>query len=108
MTRRFCHGVFADGGMARSRNSRRILKRHAMSIVTPYLQKVGGLGEARRIAEFAKSYYVTVAPKNIFCALGTIASVHFCASFPNPLALEFRASDVPFWDDLVDGIHCHT
>jgi L-alanine-DL-glutamate epimerase-like enolase superfamily enzyme len=83
---------------------RRILERQALSIVSPDLQKVGGLGEARRIAEFADSYYVAVAPHNISSPLGTIASVHSCASMPNFLALEFHASDVPFWDKLVDGI----
>jgi len=83
---------------------RRILENQALSIVAPDLQKVGGLGEARRIAEFADSYYVAVAPHNISSPLGTIASAHFCASIPNFLALEFHASDVPFWDELVDGI----
>jgi L-alanine-DL-glutamate epimerase-like enolase superfamily enzyme len=35
--------------------------------------------------------------------VGTLASAHFCAAIPNFLVLEFHASDVPFWDDLVDG-----
>lgn len=83
---------------------RRILENQALSIVAPDLQKVGGLGEARRIAEFADSYYVAVAPHNISSPLGTIASAHFCASIPNFLALEFHATDVPFWDELLDGI----
>jgi L-alanine-DL-glutamate epimerase-like enolase superfamily enzyme len=30
-----------------------------------------------------------------------MASAHFCASIPNFLALEYHASEVPFWDDLV-------
>jgi L-alanine-DL-glutamate epimerase-like enolase superfamily enzyme len=30
-----------------------------------------------------------------------LAAVHFCAAIPNFLALEFHASDVPFWNDLV-------
>ncbi len=83
---------------------RRILEHQALSIIYPDLQKAGGLGEARRIAEFAESYYIAVAPHNISSPLGTIASVHFCASIANFLALEFHASDVPFWDDLLDGI----
>jgi L-alanine-DL-glutamate epimerase-like enolase superfamily enzyme len=83
---------------------RRILEQQALSIISPDIQKVGGLNEARRIAEFADSYYVAVAPHNVSSSLGTIASTHFCASIPNFLVLEFHASDVPFWDDLVDGI----
>lgn len=83
---------------------RDILAQQALSIVSPDLQKVGGLWEARRIAEFADSSYVAVAPHNISSPVGTLASAHFCASIPNFLALEFHASDVPFWDDLVEGI----
>jgi L-alanine-DL-glutamate epimerase-like enolase superfamily enzyme len=36
--------------------------------------------------------------------VGTLASAHFCASIPNFLALEFHASEVPFWNDLVEGM----
>jgi L-alanine-DL-glutamate epimerase-like enolase superfamily enzyme len=45
-----------------------------------------------------------VAPHNISSPLGTLAAAHFCASVPNFLALEFHASEVPFWDDLVVGL----
>ncbi len=83
---------------------RDILEQQALSVVAPDLQKVGGLSEARRIAEFAESYCVSVAPHNISSPLGTIAAVHFCAAIPNFLALEFHASDVPFWNDLIDSI----
>jgi L-alanine-DL-glutamate epimerase-like enolase superfamily enzyme len=44
-----------------------------------------------------------VAPHNIGSPIGTLAAAHFCAAIPNFLALEFHASDVPFWDDLVVG-----
>jgi L-alanine-DL-glutamate epimerase-like enolase superfamily enzyme len=82
---------------------RYLLERQALSIVSPDLQKVGGLAEARRIAEFADSCNIAVAPHNISSPVGTLASAHFCAAIPNFLALEFHASEVPFWDDLVDG-----
>jgi L-alanine-DL-glutamate epimerase-like enolase superfamily enzyme len=80
-----------------------LLEQHSLSIVTPDLQKLGGLNEARRIAEYADSQNIVVAPHNISSPIGTMASVHFCASTPNFLSLEFHASDVPFWDDLVEG-----
>ncbi|HEY2473064.1 MAG TPA: mandelate racemase/muconate lactonizing enzyme family protein [Terracidiphilus sp.] len=82
---------------------RPLLERQALSVVCPDLQKAGGLGEARRIAEFADSYNIPVAPHNISSPIGTIASVHFCAATPNFLALEYHAGDVPFWDDLLAG-----
>jgi L-alanine-DL-glutamate epimerase-like enolase superfamily enzyme len=82
---------------------RRLIEQQCLSVVSPDLQKVGGLGEARRIAEFADSYGVAVAPHNISSPIGTMAAVHFCAAQPNFLALEYHASDVPFWDDLAEG-----
>ena len=81
-----------------------IIAQHALSFVTPDLQKVGGLSVAQNIAQFADGHSIPVAPHNISSPVGTLAAVHFCASIPNFLALEFHASDVPFWNDLVDGL----
>ena len=82
---------------------RDIIEQHAISIVTPDLQKVGSMQAARRIAELADSETLPVAPHNISSPIGTMASAHFCAAIPNFLALEFHAGDVPFWNDLVEG-----
>ncbi len=81
-----------------------IIASHALSIVTPDLQKVGGLAVAQTIAQFADAHTMPVAPHNISSPVGTLAVAHFCAAIPNFLALEFHASDVPFWNDLVEGL----
>jgi gluconate/galactonate dehydratase len=83
---------------------REILQTHTVGIVTPDLQKVGGLAVAGQIAHFADGQTIPVAPHNISSPVGTLTSAHFCAAIPNFLVLEFHASDVPFWNDLVDGI----
>ena len=83
---------------------REILQTHAVGIATPDLQKVGGLAIAAQIAQFADAQTIPVAPHNISSPVGTLASAHFCAAIPNFLVLEFHASDVPFWNELVDGI----
>jgi L-alanine-DL-glutamate epimerase-like enolase superfamily enzyme len=83
---------------------REMLQTHAVAIATPDLQKVGGLGVAGEIARFADHQTIPLAPHNISSPVGTLASAHFCAAIPNFLVLEFHASDVPFWNDLVDGI----
>jgi L-alanine-DL-glutamate epimerase-like enolase superfamily enzyme len=83
---------------------RSVIEKQALSIITPDLQKLGGLREAMRIAEFAESYSVPIAPHNISGPIGTLATAHFCAAIPNFLVMEFHASDVPFWNDLIDGI----
>jgi L-alanine-DL-glutamate epimerase-like enolase superfamily enzyme len=82
---------------------REMLQAHAVGIATPDLQKVGGLRVASEIARFADNQTIALAPHNISSPVGTLASAHFCAAIPNFLVLEFHASDVPFWDDLVDG-----
>ena len=81
-----------------------IIAAHALSIVTPDLQKVGGLAVAETIAQFADVHAMPVAPHNISSPVGTLAAAHFCAAIPNFLALEFHASDVPFWNDLIEGL----
>lgn len=81
-----------------------LIAQQALSIVTPDLQKVGGLGVAQTIAHFADAHGMPIAPHNISSPIGTLAAAHFCASIPNFLALEFHASDVPFWNDLVEGL----
>jgi L-alanine-DL-glutamate epimerase-like enolase superfamily enzyme len=81
-----------------------IIAQHALSVVTPDLQKVGGLSIAQSIARFADMHSMPVAPHNISSPVGTLATAHFCAAIPNFLALEFHASDVPFWNELVEGL----
>jgi len=81
-----------------------IIAQHALSVVTPDLQKVGGLSIAQTIAQFADVHTMPIAPHNISSPVGTLASAHFCAAIPNFLALEFHASEVPFWNDLVEGM----
>lgn len=82
---------------------REILQTHAVGIATPDLQKVGGLAIACQIAQFADTQTIPIAPHNISSPIGTLLSAHFCAAIPNFLVLEFHASDVPFWNDLVEG-----
>jgi gluconate/galactonate dehydratase len=81
-----------------------MMERGAVDIVAPDIQKVGGLSETRRIAAFADARSLPVAPHNIAGPIGTMASAHVCASIPNFLALEWHASSVPFFDDLVVGV----
>ena len=80
-----------------------VIASHCLSIVTPDLQKVGGLAVAQTIAQFADAHTMPIAPHNISSPVGTLAAAHFCAAIPNFLALEFHASDVTFWNDLVEG-----
>jgi gluconate/galactonate dehydratase len=82
---------------------RELLESGAAHVISPDLQKCGGLLEGKRIAELADLYHIPVAPHNISSPLGTIAAAHVCAAIPNFLALEFHAHDVPFWQELAAG-----
>jgi gluconate/galactonate dehydratase len=82
---------------------RDLLESSAVDIITPDFQKIGGLLEARRIADMAEVHYLQLAPHNISGPIGTMASAHLSASIPNFLVLEWHAACVPFFDDLVKG-----
>src|SRR3954453_2086187 len=73
----------------------------AISIAAPDVQKTGGLLEARRIADFADTHYISVAPHCIASPIGTIAAAHVATAIPNFLCLEWHGMSVPFWEDLV-------
>jgi len=75
----------------------------ALDIVLPDIQKCGGLGEGKRIAELADMHDLSVAMHNISGPIGTLASAHLAAATPNFHALEFHAMDVPFFDELLVG-----
>ncbi len=74
----------------------------AIDIAAPDLQK-GGLLEGRRIADYADTHYISLAPHCIASPIGTIAAVHVAAAVPNFLALEWHGMSVPFWEDLAAG-----
>jgi L-alanine-DL-glutamate epimerase-like enolase superfamily enzyme len=78
-----------------------LVDRGGVDILAPDIQKVGGLGETRRIAAYADVHSRPMAPHNIAGPIGTLASAHVCASIPNFLALEWHAASVPFFDGLV-------
>ena len=50
-----------------------IIAQHALSVVTPDLQKVGGLSVAQSIAQFADVHTMPVAPHNISSPVGTLS-----------------------------------
>ena len=75
----------------------------AIDIAAPDLQKTGGLLEGRRIADYADTHYISLAPHCIASPIGTIAAVHVAAAMPNFLALEWHGMSVPFWEDLAAG-----
>jgi L-alanine-DL-glutamate epimerase-like enolase superfamily enzyme len=79
------------------------LTTQAVDVIAPDIQKCGGLQEFRKIAALADAYGTPVAPHNISSPVGTMASVHVCATVPNAFALEWHAREVDWWDDVHTG-----
>jgi D-galactarolactone cycloisomerase len=75
---------------------RELIARGAVDIVQPDLAWTGGFSEGRRIAAFAQAHHRMVAPHSFGSAVLLVASLHFAASVPNALVLE--------WDQNPNGL----
>ena len=81
---------------------RELLQKQAADIIMPDFQKVGGLSEARKVANMAQAYYIPVAPHCVVSPIGTMASAHVCASIPNFLVCEWHwINHLDLWKTFV-------
>lgn len=81
---------------------REILERQAASIIMPDVASSGGILETKKIADFADTYYIPVAPHDMVGPIATAATVHLCACTPNLLVMEHQMGDVPWRHELTD------
>lgn len=72
-------------------------------VVTPDIQKAGGLAEGRKIADMCAAANKPIAFHMIGSPLALMASAHLALTVPNFSVCEFHAHDVPFFHDLVQG-----
>jgi galactonate dehydratase len=80
---------------------RDVLAAGAADILQPDLLICGGLLEAKKIAALAEAHYATVAPHNPLGPVSTAVAVHFAASTPNFLILEYQPDQSGPARDLV-------
>ena len=81
---------------------RELLQKSGVDIIQPDFQKVGGLSEARKVANLAQTFYVPLAPHCVVSPLGMMSSAHVCASIPNFLACEWHWINFPdLWKNWV-------
>jgi galactonate dehydratase len=80
---------------------RDLLALQALDIIQPDVCVTGGLLEMKKIAAMAEAFYVTVAPHNPMGPLATTINVHFAASTPNFLILEYHPDDESPRKDLL-------
>jgi galactonate dehydratase len=72
---------------------KQLIERQALDIVQPDICCCGGVLTMKKIAAMAEAQYMMVAPHNPMSPLATAVNVHFAASTPNFLVLEYRAPD---------------
>jgi L-alanine-DL-glutamate epimerase-like enolase superfamily enzyme len=75
---------------------RELITRGAVDIVQPDIAWTGGFSEGKRIAAFAQAHHRMVAPHSFGSAVLLTASLHYAASIPNGLVLE--------WDQNPNGL----
>lgn len=86
----------------RKHGYRELIEKQAARIIAPDIPKMGGLMEAKKVADHADTYYIPIAPHNVASPVGTVAAAHVCAAMNNFLVMEFHAHDVPWWSDVVE------
>jgi galactonate dehydratase len=72
-------------------------------IVQPDICLAGGMLEQKKIAAIAEAHYVQVAPHNPLGPLATLVNIHFAASTPNFVILEYHPDDESPRKDLIKG-----
>jgi L-alanine-DL-glutamate epimerase-like enolase superfamily enzyme len=72
-------------------------------VMTPDIQKAGGLAEGRKIADMCAAANKPIAFHMIGSPLALMASAHLALTVPNFSVCEFHAHDVPFFHELVHG-----
>jgi L-alanine-DL-glutamate epimerase-like enolase superfamily enzyme len=84
---------------------REMITMQAVDIIQPDVPHVGGLLEAKKVADLADIYYIPTAAHNISSPIATVAAAHACATMRNFAILEYHGRDVAWWEDLVVGAH---
>ncbi len=80
---------------------RDLINLQAVDIVQPDICVCGGIWEMKKIAAMAEAQYMMVAPHNPMSPLAAAVNVHFAASTPNFLILEYRAPVSGFYKDAL-------
>jgi L-alanine-DL-glutamate epimerase-like enolase superfamily enzyme len=77
---------------------------HVVDIVHPDLATSGGVLETKKIGDTVQEYGVAMAMHFAGSPVSCMANVHCAAATENFLVLENHSVDVPWWNDLVEGV----
>jgi L-alanine-DL-glutamate epimerase-like enolase superfamily enzyme len=87
-------------------NFKDLIEKHAVRIIGPDPQDVGGLAELKWVAEYADLHGILMAPHGIFDGLiGLAALVQVSATLPqNYIAFEYPVARPAWWYDIIAGL----
>jgi L-alanine-DL-glutamate epimerase-like enolase superfamily enzyme len=83
---------------------RPLLEARAVSVIHPDLATTGGIMETKKIGDLAQDYGVAMAMHFAGSPISFLANIHCAAATENFYVLENHSVDLPWWDDLVDGV----
>lgn len=87
-------------------NFRELIDQHAVRIIGPDPEDIGGIGELKWVAEYADIHGIQIAPHGVFDGLiGLAAHVQVGAAMPeNFIAFEYPVANPAWWYDIVEGL----
>jgi len=77
---------------------------HYVDMIHPDLATSGGILETKKIGDAAQEYGVAMAMHFAGTPVSFMANLHCAAATENFIALEHHSVDVPWWEDLVEGV----
>ena len=82
-----------------------LVEAKAVSIMHPDLATSGGIMETKKIADYCYESGIAIALHQAGSPVVAMANAHCAAAIDNFLALEMHSVDLPWWDDLVEGMN---
>jgi len=87
-------------------NCRELIEKHAVRILGPDPEDIGGIAELKWIAEYADMHSIQMAPHGVFDGVfGVAAQVMVGAAMPeNYIAFEYCHANPAWWYDITSGL----
>ena len=87
-------------------NFKELIEKHAIRVIGPDPEDIGGLAELKWVAEYADLHGIMMAPHGVFDGLiGLAALVQVCATLPqNYIAFEYPIAKPDWWYDIIAGL----
>ena len=83
---------------------RPLLESGGVSVIHPDILTSGGIYENQKIGDLAQEHGVAMAVHMAESPIACMAAVHSVAATENFLALENHSIDIPWWNDIANGL----